>query len=67
MEPEPVTPASGEPQQAQREGHGRTRLGHGRDRHAEGGIFTYEVDAEGRLLALRGYWSLADAVIDEKG
>lgn len=61
-----MTPASGEPQQAQRKEHGRTRLGQRRDRHVEGGIFTYEVD-EGRLLALRGYWSLADAVIDEKG
>ena len=31
------------------------------------GIFTYRVDAVGKLLALRGYWSLADAVIEKPG
>ena len=31
------------------------------------GIFTYRVDAAGKLLALRGYWSLADAVVRKAG
>lgn len=26
------------------------------------GVFTYTVDAQGKLLALRGYWELEDAV-----
>ena len=29
------------------------------------GIFTYTVDAAGRLRALRGYWSMADAVVEK--
>jgi steroid Delta-isomerase len=29
------------------------------------GIFTYTVDAAGKLIALRGYWSMADAKIEK--
>jgi steroid delta-isomerase len=29
------------------------------------GIFTYEVDEAGKLKSLRGYWSLADAVVEK--
>jgi steroid delta-isomerase len=31
------------------------------------GIFTYRVNEAGKLAALRGYWSLADAVIEKPG
>ena len=29
------------------------------------GIFTYTVGADGRLRALRGYWSMSDAVVEK--
>lgn len=36
-------------------------------RMAVRGVFTYAVDDAGRITALRGFWSLADAVVERPG